>query len=61
MNRLLIFGLGYSGAAIAGAAREAGFSVAGTTRGGAEGSVAFEAADAAIAAGDASAEHRRPE
>lgn len=49
MNRLLIFGLGYSGAAIAGAAREAGFSVDGTTRGGAERSLAFEAADAAIA------------
>ncbi len=48
MNRLLIFGLGYSGAAIADAARAAGFSVSGTTRAGADGSLRFDAADAAI-------------
>jgi nucleoside-diphosphate-sugar epimerase len=48
MNRLLIFGLGYSGSAIADAARTAGFTVTGTTRAGTDGSIAFDAADAAI-------------
>ncbi|MDR3534369.1 MAG: SDR family oxidoreductase [Rhodopila sp.] len=48
MNRLLIFGLGYSGSAIADAARAAGFSVSGTTRGGGDGSLSFDAAEAAI-------------
>jgi nucleoside-diphosphate-sugar epimerase len=48
MNRLLIFGLGYSGAAIASAASAAGFSVAGTTRAGTDGSIPFNAAETAI-------------
>jgi nucleoside-diphosphate-sugar epimerase len=48
VNRLLIFGLGYSGGAIAEAARSAGFSVTGTTRAGAPGSIPFDAADSAI-------------
>jgi nucleoside-diphosphate-sugar epimerase len=48
MNRLLIFGLGYSGSAIADAARAAGFTVTGTTRAGVDGSTRFDAADAAI-------------
>jgi nucleoside-diphosphate-sugar epimerase len=47
-NKLLIFGLGYSGRAIADAARLAGFSVAGTTRSGTDGNVPFYAAEAAI-------------
>jgi nucleoside-diphosphate-sugar epimerase len=48
MNRLLIFGLGYSGSAIAGTARAAGFQVSGTTRGGTAGSIRFDAAEAEI-------------
>ena len=48
MNSLLIFGLGYSGTAIAEAARSAAFSVTGTTRAGAPGSIPFTAADSAI-------------
>lgn len=48
MDRLLIFGLGYSGSAIATAAWAAGFSVVGTTRDGTEGSVRFDTAEAAI-------------
>jgi nucleoside-diphosphate-sugar epimerase len=49
--RLLIFGLGYSGAAVAKAAAAAGFGVTGTTRGNAGAdSIPFDAADAAIAA-----------
>jgi nucleoside-diphosphate-sugar epimerase len=44
---LLIFGLGYTARAIAGAA---GMSVVGTTRDGRDGSLAFDAADAALAA-----------
>jgi nucleoside-diphosphate-sugar epimerase len=48
MNRLLIFGLGYSGAAVAKAA--SGFEVTGTSRSGAVGTVPFDAAEAAIAA-----------
>jgi len=49
MNRLLIFGLGYSGTAIAKAARAAGFEVVGTSRDGAPGTIRFDAAQAAIA------------
>lgn len=48
MSRLLIFGLGYSGSAIAMAARSAGYSVTGTTRAGADGSIAFDQAEDAI-------------
>jgi nucleoside-diphosphate-sugar epimerase len=48
LNTLLIFGLGYCGSAIAAAAAVAGFSVAGTTRGGTDGSIRFAAAEAAI-------------
>jgi nucleoside-diphosphate-sugar epimerase len=48
LNKLLIFGLGYSGRAIADAARSAGFSVVGTTRSGTDGNVPFDAAEAAI-------------
>jgi nucleoside-diphosphate-sugar epimerase len=47
-KRLLIFGLGYSGSAVAALAREAGFAVVGTTRAGREGSLAFDRADAEI-------------
>jgi nucleoside-diphosphate-sugar epimerase len=47
-NNLLIFGLGYSGRAIADAARLAGFAVVGTTRSGTDGSIPFDAAEAAI-------------
>jgi nucleoside-diphosphate-sugar epimerase len=50
MNRLLIFGLGYSGTAIARAAEAAGFAVSGTTRAGGGGSIAFDAAEAAVRA-----------
>jgi len=50
MNRLLIFGLGYSGTAIARAAAAAGFTVTGTTRAGKPGSIPFDAAEEAIAA-----------
>ena len=46
--RLLIFGLGYTGSAIRQAAAAAGFSVTGTSRGGAEGATPFDAAEAAI-------------
>lgn len=48
MNRLLIFGLGYTGSAIAAEAAAAGFSVVGTTRDGTEGTVRFDAAHVAI-------------
>jgi nucleoside-diphosphate-sugar epimerase len=48
MNTLLIFGLGYSGSAIAKTARSAGFATTGTTRGGTDETVPFEAAEAAI-------------
>jgi nucleoside-diphosphate-sugar epimerase len=44
VNRLLIVGLGYTGTAIAGAASMAGFSVAGTMRTGAAGTIRFDAA-----------------
>jgi nucleoside-diphosphate-sugar epimerase len=50
MNRLLIFGLGYSGRAIARAAEAAGFAVSGTTRAGGGGSIAFDAAETAVRA-----------
>ena len=50
MNTLLIFGLGYTGSAIAQAARSAGFATTGTTRGGTDGTVPFDAAEAAIQA-----------
>jgi nucleoside-diphosphate-sugar epimerase len=45
---VLIFGLGYSGSAIAEAVRAAGFTVAGTTRAGTGGSIHFDAAEEAI-------------
>ncbi len=48
MNRLLIFGLGYTGAAVAAAARSAAFAVAATTRSGSDGAIPFEAAEAAV-------------
>jgi nucleoside-diphosphate-sugar epimerase len=50
LDRLLIFGLGYCGSAVAAAGAAAGFSVVGTTRGGDAGSVRFDAAEAAIGA-----------
>jgi nucleoside-diphosphate-sugar epimerase len=46
MNRLLIFGLGYSGTAVA--AHATGFDVTATTRSGAAGSIRFDAAPDAI-------------
>lgn len=48
MTWLLIFGLGYCGSAIAHAAEAAGFSVTGTRRAGADGAIAFDAAEPAI-------------
>jgi nucleoside-diphosphate-sugar epimerase len=53
MNRLLIFGLGYSGSAIANRARAAGFDVTGTTRDGTardgtDGTIRFDAAGTEI-------------
>ena len=48
MNRLLIFGHGYSGAAIARAARAAGFEVAATSRAGRDGLIRFNEAGALI-------------
>jgi nucleoside-diphosphate-sugar epimerase len=45
MNRLLIFGLGYCGRAIASAASAAGWDVVGTTRAGSAGSIRFDAAE----------------
>jgi nucleoside-diphosphate-sugar epimerase len=50
MNRLLIFGQGYSGSAIAKAASAAGFAVAGTTRAGSAGTIRFDEAASSIAA-----------
>jgi nucleoside-diphosphate-sugar epimerase len=44
MNRLLIFGLGYCGAAISRSAEAAGFEVTGTTRDGSNGTIPFDAA-----------------
>ncbi|WP_428493312.1 SDR family oxidoreductase [Rhodopila sp.] len=48
MNRLLIFGLGYCGLAIGASARAQGISVSGTRRDGADGAIAFDAAEPAI-------------
>jgi nucleoside-diphosphate-sugar epimerase len=48
MNKLLIFGLGYSGSAIAQAAGAAGFAVTGTTRAETDRSLRFDAAETAI-------------
>lgn len=50
MNRLLIFGLGYCGAAIAERARAAGFEVVATSRSSASSCIPFDAAEDAIAA-----------
>jgi nucleoside-diphosphate-sugar epimerase len=50
MNRLFIFGLGYSGGAVADAARAMGCEVSGTTRRGLEGSVRFDCAETAVQA-----------
>jgi nucleoside-diphosphate-sugar epimerase len=44
VNRLLIFGLGYCGSAIAASAVAAGFQVTGTTRAGLDGSIRFDSA-----------------
>ena len=49
MNRLLIFGLGYTGSAIAEQARAAGFVVAATARSQAPGCIPFDAAETEIA------------
>jgi nucleoside-diphosphate-sugar epimerase len=48
MNRLLIFGLGYSGRVVADAAKAIGYDVSGTTRQGLDGSVGFDDAEPAI-------------
>jgi nucleoside-diphosphate-sugar epimerase len=48
MSRLLIFGLGYCGAAIAAAATASGFQVTGTTRAGLDRSIRFDSADEAL-------------
>jgi nucleoside-diphosphate-sugar epimerase len=48
MNRLFIFGLGYSGGAVADAARAMGCEVSGTTRRGLDGSVPFDCAETAV-------------
>lgn len=48
MNHLLIFGLGYTGSAIATAALEAGFQVTATSRGGLDGTIRFDSAEPAI-------------
>jgi nucleoside-diphosphate-sugar epimerase len=48
MNRLLIFGLGYAGSAIADAARRAGFEVTGTLRAGGSGTIRFDQAAQAV-------------
>ncbi|HEX2940920.1 MAG TPA: SDR family oxidoreductase [Rhodopila sp.] len=50
MNTLLIFGLGYTGRAIAEAARAAGFTVAATSRSAKPGTIPFDAVDAAVRA-----------
>lgn len=50
MNRLVILGLGYSGQAVAEAARTAGFAVTGTHRVASGNAIAFDAAGDAIAA-----------
>jgi nucleoside-diphosphate-sugar epimerase len=48
MKRLLIFGLGYSGGAIAKAAEAAGFQVSATSRAGTSGTIPFDHADGAL-------------
>ena len=48
MNRLLIFGLGYCGSAIADAARRAGFTIQATSRTGLDQTIPFDSAEAAI-------------
>ncbi len=48
MNRLLIFGLGYSGRVVADAAKAIGHDVSGTTRQGLDGSVRFDDAEPAV-------------
>jgi nucleoside-diphosphate-sugar epimerase len=48
MNRLLIFGLGYSGRAVADAAKAIEYDVSGTTRRGLDGSVRFADAETAV-------------
>ncbi len=48
MKRLLIFGLGYSGSAVADAARAIGYNVSGTTRQGSDASIRFDCAESAI-------------
>jgi nucleoside-diphosphate-sugar epimerase len=48
MNRLLIFGLGYSGRVVADAAKAIGYDVSGTTRQGLDGSVRFDCAETAV-------------
>ena len=48
MTQLLIFGLGYTGPAIACAAEAAGLSVTATSRSGAAGTIPFDAAEPAI-------------
>ena len=48
MNHLLIFGLGYTGSAIATAASEAGFQVTATSRRGLDGTIRFDSAEPAI-------------
>lgn len=50
MSRLLIFGRGYSGSAIAVEAENSGFTVAATSRSGAPGCIPFDDAEAEIAA-----------
>ena len=50
MNRLLIFGLGYTGSAIAEQARAAGFVVAATARSQVPGCIPFDAAETEITA-----------
>jgi nucleoside-diphosphate-sugar epimerase len=48
MNRLLIFGRGYCGSAIADAAKAAGFEVTATTRAGLDQSIRFDLAESAV-------------
>src|SRR3954453_22225442 len=49
MTQLLIFGLGYSGGAVAKAAQAAGFAVVGTSRSGSPGCIGFEQAGPVLA------------
>lgn len=50
MSRLLIFGLGYSAGRMADRLRAKGWHIAGTSRSGRDGTIAFDHADAVIAA-----------